>query len=143
MQSIKTEITIHASIQTVWNILTNFEAYPSWNPFIISIKGKAEQDARLKTIMLNNGKENAFTPIITILETEQKLEWLGKLPLGMFNGNHYFHLEALDANTTKLIHGEHFSGWLSGLILKMIKEETIRGFEAMNQALKTKSEQQA
>ncbi|BDS12121.1 SRPBCC domain-containing protein [Aureispira anguillae] len=141
MQSIRTEIIIHAPIQSVWDILTNFEAYPSWNPFIIRIKGDLNLGAVLATTLINNGKENHFTPQITALQKEQQFEWLGKLPLGMFNGNHYFHLEKIDAQNTRLIHGERFSGWLSGLILYLIKEETIRGFEAMNKALKNKAEQ--
>jgi hypothetical protein len=39
------------------------------------------------------------------------------------------------------VHGENFSGWLSGLILWLIQKETIRGFKAMNEALKIKAEQ--
>ena len=33
-KEIKTEILIKASPQIVWSILTDFENYPHWNPFI-------------------------------------------------------------------------------------------------------------
>ena len=59
----------------------------------------------------------------------------------MFNGNHYFRLEKIDNTTTKFIHGEHFSGWLSGLILYLTEKETLRVFKAINEALKAKAEQ--
>lgn len=141
MKTIITEITINAPIETVWTILSNLEAYPSWNPFIISLKGKLALGETVHAILVSNGKENHFKPDITALEDGQKFEWLGKLPLGMFSGNHYFRLEKIDTNTTKFVHGENFSGWLSGLILWLIQKETIRGFKAMNEALKIKAEQ--
>lgn len=141
MNTIKTNITINAPIQVVWNILLNFEAYPSWNPFITRIHGQATLGATLETTLINNGKENHFKPQITTLDPYQSFEWLGKLPLGMFNGKHYFRLEKIDDQTTQLIHGEQFSGWLASLILYFIKAETVRGFEAMNKALKNRAEQ--
>lgn len=141
MKTITTESTINASIETVWNVLSNFEAYPSWNPFIISLKGKLALGEPVQAIIVSNGKENHFKPNITVLEEGERFEWLGKLPLGMFNGNHYFRLEKINANTTRFIHGENFSGWLSGLILFLIRKETTRGFKAMNEALKIKAEQ--
>lgn len=141
MNTIKTNITINAPIQVVWNILLNFEAYPSWNPFITRIHGQATLGATLETTLINNGKENHFKPQITALDPYQSFEWLGKLPLGMFNGKHYFRLEKIDDQTTQLIHGEQFSGWLASLILYFIKAETVRGFEAMNKALKNRAEQ--
>lgn len=141
MKNLETTITINANVKTVWNILTNFEAFPSWNPFIVSIKGNLKEGATLTNVMMNGGKENTFKPVITVIEEHQKFEWLGKLPLNMFNGNHYFHLEQIDEHTTKLVHGEHFSGWLRGILMYFIGEETKRGFIAMNEALKTKAEQ--
>ncbi len=41
---------------------------------------------------------------------------------------------------TELIHGEQFSGLLSGPIMRMIHAETVQGFELMNRALRERSE---
>lgn len=38
-RSIRAEITIQAEPQRVWEILTRFEGYPEWNPFIIRAQG--------------------------------------------------------------------------------------------------------
>ena len=38
-RSIRAEITIQAEPQRVWEILTRFEEYPTWNPFIIRAQG--------------------------------------------------------------------------------------------------------
>jgi hypothetical protein len=66
---------------------------------------------------------------------------LGKLGIkGVLDGEHYFQLKVIDSQKTELIHGENFSGILSGLLLKMIGEKTKNGFEAMNEALKIEVE---
>ena len=140
MKNLETSITIAAPIQTVWNILTSFEEYPSWNPFITKIEGELKMGGQLSNTLMINGKPNYFQPNIITLEEGRKFEWLGSGPLGMFNGQHYFELEDLGNNQTKLIHGEHFSGWLRWLIMLMIGKETKRGFEAMNAALKARAE---
>ena len=41
-KEIKTEILINATPEKVWTILTNFDNYPNWNPFIKSIKGEVK-----------------------------------------------------------------------------------------------------
>ncbi len=140
MKELRTEIIINASCEKVWQVLTRFTEYPAWNPFIISIQGKAEQGGVLKTTMVQKGKQHHFAPIITNFKEEEQLEWLGKLPLGLFKGNHYFHLERLQPKQTRLLHGERFSGILSGLILNKIGEDTLQGFRQMNLALKQRAE---
>ena len=39
MRTIETAIDISASAERVWDVLTRFDAYPGWNPFITSITG--------------------------------------------------------------------------------------------------------
>ncbi len=142
MKEIKTEIIINASANKVWEVLTNFEAYPNWNPFIIEIllEGTLVEGAQLQNTMLNKGKKNVFKPVVTQLTKTHRFEWLGKLPLGMFSGRHYFILEELDVHQTRLIHGEKFSGWLMPLLMRMIGEDTMKNFQAMNKALKVVAE---
>jgi len=36
---IHTEIPIQISPRRVWQVLTDFAAYPGWNPFIVSLQG--------------------------------------------------------------------------------------------------------
>ena len=136
MKELKTEIVINTSAENVWQKLTDFKSYSNWNPFIISIEGELKLGNELETKMLNSGKTMTFKPRITKLEKGVAFEWLGTAFMGGFKGRHYFILESLGENQCKLVHGEKFSGWLSGLILKKIGEETLENFQAMNQALK-------
>jgi hypothetical protein len=142
MKNIETTIIIKAPIEKVWSIFTNFNEYPKWNPFIISVKGEVKVGHQIETtVQLEGMSEQVFKPQILEFGKNYRLRWLGKLGTkGIFDGEHYFQLKVIDSQKTELIHGENFSGILSGLLLKMIGEKTKNGFEAMNEALKIEVE---
>lgn len=140
-KEIKTAIEIKAPAEKVWNILTNFNHYHEWNPFIIESSGELKQGSRLINVMKNGEKTMRFKPKILKVVEHEYFDWLGSLLFrGLFDGHHYFKLESLDAESVKLIHGEKFSGLLSGPILKSIRENTEANFIAMNEALKMRAE---
>ena len=117
-KSIKTEIVINASREKVWNILTDFDNYPKWNPFIIKIEGELVKGKKLTNTMLNGGKKFVFKPTILSVIPHQYFDWLGKLFIpGIFDGHHYFEIDELSSNQIKLTQGEHFWGILSTSIL--------------------------
>ena len=141
-KSIHTEIIINASTEKVWEILTDLSAWEQWNPFIIKGEGKLETDKKIKTTMKSGDKIYVFKPRIQEVETNKSFSWLGHLYMpGIFDGHHYFQLEAIGPNQTRLIQGERFKGILSGMLLKKIGEQTAENFARMNQALKQQVEQ--
>ncbi len=42
-----TEVEIDAPVERVWEIMTDFEAFPDWNPFIKKMRGDLEVGATL------------------------------------------------------------------------------------------------
>ena len=142
MKKIETAIEINAPLEKVWSTLMNHKEYPNWNPFVKTITGSVIVGEKLATtIQLEGKKPMSFKPIVLVNETNQEFRWKGKMFVnGLFDGEHYFVLEKIDAEKTRFIHGEQFSGFLTGVILKMIQEGTIRGFKAMNTALKIRVE---
>ena len=141
MRNLETEIIISASPQQIWQVLLDFEKYPEWNPFI-RIEGTAKVGSKLKNTMQLEGRSpQVFKPEVVVVEEQRELRWLGKLFIsGLFDGEHYFRLEPVDDRTTRLVHGENFSGILVGILLKMIGKETLAAFERMNNALKQRVE---
>lgn len=138
---IKTEIIINATKEKVWEILTDFEGYQNWNPFIIRSEGKAIIGTKLKNTMLNGKGTMTFKPVILTVKPLIYFDWLGSLGFkGIFDGHHYFEIEELQAGQVKFTQGENFSGILSKPILKKIGEQTRENFLKMNQALKQRAE---
>ena len=65
MKKLLTEITISTSPQQVWNILTDFNSYPNWNPFIKSISGNQTIGSQLNVVIQPPGSSGmTFKPNI-------------------------------------------------------------------------------
>ncbi len=141
MKALQTKIVINATAEKVWSILTDFEKFPQWNPFIVKLEGKPEVNTRLRAELKNGNGVSVFKPNVLVVEKSTAFEWLGSLPIpGLFNGHHYFRIEAISNAQVKFIHGEEFTGLLAGLIMSKIGEQTRNGFIAMNKALKERAE---
>ena len=139
---IRTEINIEAAPEIVWSTLTNLDLYADWNPFIISSKGEVVKGARLANrLQPQGGKAMTFRPVVTDASENETFEWLGHLGVrGLFDGRHRFDLERLPDGTTRLVHSENFRGILVRAFRRSLDTRTIAGFEAMNKALKNRSE---
>lgn len=138
---IDTEIEIDAPPSAVWRILVDLPAYPEWNPFITFATGTPEVGERL-TLRLepSGGRSMAFRPSITRFEAGEVLEWLGRLGVpGLFDGRHRIEVQAR-GDGTRLVHGEQFSGILVPLMRRSLDSRFRPGFEAMNAALKARTE---
>lgn len=140
MPAIDTSIDIAASPARVWSILTDFAAYPQWNPFIIRVAGVPEVGGRLVvTIQPPGRKAMMFRPVVLAATPDVELRWRGRLLMpGLFDGEHAFRLNPAGGGC-RLDHGEVFSGLLAGLLGGTLPA-TRRGFIAMNEALKARAE---
>ncbi len=126
----------------VWAVLTDFAAYPEWNPFIRSISGELREGAKLEVRIEPPGaRATTFKPTVRAVEPSRELRWLGRLLLpGVFDGEHSLRVEPLDGGRSRFVMSERFSGLLVGL-LKGTLAKTEIGFEQMNAALKARVEQ--
>jgi hypothetical protein len=139
---ITTSIRIHATPQKVWSVLTNFEHYPQWNPFITSISGTPEIGQKITARMEPpEAKGMTFTPVVLQYQLNRLFSWKGKLLVkGLFDGEHIFELIDNHDGTTTFIQSEKFNGILVPLFYKMIHQNTVNGFKQMNEQLKIQSE---
>ena len=137
------ETAIQASSQRVWDVLTDFAAYPEWNPFIPRITGSLETGSRLDVQLQPPGSRGVrMRPTVQAAEPPRELRWLGHLGVpGLFDGEHRFRIEPLGTARVRFVQEERFSGLLAPLVLRFVERGTRQGFESMNQALKVRAEQ--
>ena len=145
MKEIHTEIEINAPAEKVWKVLTDFAAYPEWNPFVRRGEGEVRVGARLHVyIQPSGGKGMSFRPTVLVADPNRELRWLGHLWVrGLFDGEHSFSIEPLVEGRVRFVQRERFGGLLLPLLSKMLDGDTRRGFEEMNRALKLRSESAA
>ncbi len=140
MSELGTEIEINATPERVWQILTDTEKFPEWNPFIQRLKGTLVVGETLE-VFLGESPPNGMTFRPTVLQVtpNRALRWLGKLFFGgIFDGEHIFEIEPLGDKRVRFVQREKFSG----IAVRFFNfDSTRRGFKAMNRALKARAEQ--
>jgi hypothetical protein len=136
------EIEIQASPDRVWETLTDFAAYPDWNPFIVQAAGEPVPGGRLQLRMRPPGRRPmTFRPKVLEATPARRLRWLGHLFVpGLFDGEHTFTIDPVGPDRVRLSQREEFRGLLVRLVLAFIGKPTEEGFHQMNQALKTRVE---
>jgi hypothetical protein len=73
-----TAIDIDATPDPVWHVLTDFSAFPSWNPFIVRVIGAPQEGARIEVrIQLPRARGRTFRPRIIAYEPYRELRWIG------------------------------------------------------------------
>lgn len=141
-KEIRTQILIKSSPDKVWAILTDFEKYPNWNPFIVYVAGELREGRKLKIrIHPPDLKPSAFSPKVLIVDRVKRIVWQGRLLLPrVFDGKHMFELIDNGNGTTTFVQREIFRGILVGLFKKKLNTNTKKGFEEMNKKLKELAE---
>jgi len=138
---LRTEIEIDAPPDRIWEVLTDLAAYPEWNPFVVSASGQLAPGERLRiTLGFGDGRESRVQPTVLKVEPPTELRWRARFFIkGLFDGEHFFRLIPIDAERTRFVHGEDFSGILVQTMGRRLTE-TARGCVGMNKALKRRVE---
>ncbi len=141
-KEILTEIEIDASPSQVWQVLTDFEKYPTWNPFIKKISGVAARNEKLEVHMPDpRGGTMVFTPTVLVAERDRELRWLGRSEGDVFNGEHRFLIEPIQNNNkVRFSQREKFTGSMVESLEGWLDTAVKQNFEDMNRALKQRTE---
>ncbi len=142
MKELHSEIEIDAPAERVWRLLTDFASYPEWNPFIRSISGQPTTGERLAVrIEPPGGRGMTFRPQVLNAQPNRELRWVGHLLVpGLFDGEHSLAIQPLGENRVRFVQREAFKGLLVPVFARSLDNNTQRGFEQMNRALKERAE---
>jgi hypothetical protein len=144
MRTIEASVAVAAPPGTVWSVLADTAAYGEWNPFIEAVDGELRTGGRLRVrLHLPGSRAITMKPRLLELDPPRRLRWLGRTGVpGVFDGDHRFAIEptAAGAHVTQ---SEVFRGVLVPLVWRWLRPKTLAGFDAMNEALKTRVEARA
>lgn len=139
---LSTSVYVDASPETVWRVLTDFDDYREWNPFM-RVVGRANEGAHLDVeIRPPRRRTMRFRPTVTHAEYGRELRWTGHLLTpGLYDGEHRFVVEP-DGEGTRFVQSERFGGVLASVVNRWMGmgESVETGFDAMNRALKARAE---
>lgn len=108
-KSVRHEIIINASPEKVWQVLTNTDAYPEWNPTMQLVKGNVKVGNKV-TYKFSQDTDKSYEVPITVREIipQKLLNQYGGTPL-ILTYDHRYNLEP-QGNTTKVIINEDYKG---------------------------------
>jgi hypothetical protein len=135
MKEYHTEIKINAPIEKVWDLLTDFDNYPKWNPLIGWVEGRIEEGETLEMLVKPFNKN--FRAVVQKVKKPFSFSWKGKRGARwIINSEHYYKLDAIDNTSTLLKHGEIFKGAGTMFVGKYIIDKIDDAFEKHNMKVK-------
>ena len=141
-RTIRSAIEIRAPLDVVWGVLTDFAAYPDWNPHIRRVLGTVEQGSRIALhSQPPGGRLIVMRPTVVAWEPPHELRWRATfVSRRLFSGEHGFRLESNGNNRVRFVQDETFSGVMVPLYSRLRLPRTRRGFDRMNEALRDRAE---
>jgi hypothetical protein len=141
-KTIQTAVTVEASRETVWRILTDFEDYARWNPLMTAAEGDARLGAHIDVdIHPPDSDVQELSPEITILRPNRKLAWMSREVLpGISDREYEVILDRLADERVRVVMHKRFEGLL--IPFTSTAEEQV-GLDLMAEALKRRAEERA
>lgn len=142
MKEITTRIEIKSKPEKVWKVLTNFQLYKYWNPFIIRISGSPVKGEKIEIELRTAAKKTRiYSPVITEVKPPTELRWYGKaiLPL-ILDGEHIFTIQENNQHDTIFTQKEIFKGLGSYFGSTRMFNDIRDSFQMMNSSLKLRVE---
>ena len=138
MKEFSASTYINASPEAIWEILTDAEHYPEWDPQAIRIEGTIAAGETV-TAYTKLSPNRAFPAKVTEFLPGQKMTWTGGMPLGLFKGVRTFTLTPHEGGIVHFELREAFSGLLFPLFAKSLPDMT-EPFEGFVAGLKARAE---
>lgn len=127
---------IDAPAPTVWGILVDTAAYPSWNPFVRRLEGRLAVGERITVAMKPADDEQVLHPRVVEVDPGRSFSWLGRVGIpGVLDGRHTFTVQPDGPGGCVLVQDERLSGALVPFFRSMLTRDTPRAFAALNDAL--------
>ena len=135
--TLPTTITIDATPEDVWAVLTDFANYSEWSNFA-SIDGVAVEGTKLGMKMPGMW----FRSTVTIATANSTLQWSARfISDKIFLGQHTFTLEATPDGRTNFSNSELFAGIAVRPFERLFANSTRpNGYDLFNRALKARVE---
>ncbi len=142
MPKLESRIDIQAPQHQVWAVLTDFAAFPEWNPYQREVRGEAVEGRSLSLcVHESGGTERHYWARVVTSAAPDLLRWQVEiLSAGLLRCMHTFELIASGKGKTTVEQSIRFSGPLATLVRGRFASEMGWGVEAMGKALRERVE---
>lgn len=138
---IEHRVGVQAPSDIIWELVYDLSTWKDWNPLYTEAAGEVRIGSTL-TLKMELPGEKPMTIQPTVLEwvPREQLHWRLKMMGGLVSNTRYIEIESLGEASCIVSNGEIFGGFLGPQAAKRVGGKVWRGFEAMNEALKSAAE---
>lgn len=106
-RSCRVDLTIRASAERLWTLLTDAKGFPRWNSTVSGIDGDIREGGRLRVHV--PGTDRVFTPRVSGVVPNERMTWTGGFS-PFFKGVRTFELRPQGDGITHFTMAERFTG---------------------------------
>ncbi|WP_417068979.1 SRPBCC family protein [Niveibacterium terrae] len=138
----RSELVVSASRQRIWEVLTDFPAYPDWNPLLREVHGEAERGRSLNVRLAGFGHRgrNLWPDVRSANRGRELCLALTILPAGLLDANWRVVLIREEGGQCRIAQRIRCSGWLSRWYAPRLARTLTPALAAMNEALRRRAE---
>ncbi|MEX0874080.1 MAG: SRPBCC domain-containing protein [Actinomycetota bacterium] len=138
----QTTFEINASADRVWEILTELDRYPEWNPQIPAASGTVEAGAKIDLRLKFPGRPAMnVSAIVERAEPNLLFTWRGHLVAPwFFVGYRKFEIQAIDGNHVRMTHVEDIRGLFAPVFVLLMGRPVESSHRSLNEAIRTRAE---
>ena len=138
----RTTFPIDASADAVWDVLTDFERYPEWNPSVPSISGEVRSGSTVAITLAMPGRPSPkVKATLDDVVPGRRLTWHGNVGADwLFAGSREFLIDPQPDGTVHFTHVEDVSGALFPLFRAAMGSAIQRHHDDLNLALRRRAE---
>lgn len=132
-------VTIRATADKVWSLLTDLPGYSVWNPYISPAKGTLAEGAQLELTLHNGGQTVVIEETVLSVQPEHELSWGGWMLAHNLQRTLTFSIDPVAPDRVLLNAHEVFQGVLLPFA-GGIPDDAQRGLDEMVHALRSAAE---
>ena len=134
----RTEITLEAPVDRIWELLADFALYPHWNPLFQQATGRWSVGEKLELVVNLPGIDPFnVKPKVLIVEPGKRFSWQHTLLFaGLLSWSYCNELEILTPERLKFIQRTEFRGILGPLFNLGLRGSVAGGLAKMNEAIR-------
>jgi hypothetical protein len=138
----RTTFAVDASAEQVWAVLSDFDAWSTWNPSVPRIRGECRVGSKLRMTLAMPGRPSAnVTAVVTSAVPNRSLHWHGNVGGDhFFSGTREFDIAPQPDGTVAVTHVENVSGVFFPIFKAVMGDAIQRHHDNLNAALKERAE---
>jgi hypothetical protein len=140
--TVRAEIEIDAPTERIFDILTDLDSYPEWNPFTPRVESTLRPgDPVHLWVRLRSERLSHRVEVVSRNERPSHLCWGMTMVAGfVLRAERCQTLIRIDERRTRFVNEDVLSGWLEPIVMRFFGTAMQRGFESVATALKKRAE---